>query len=156
MAAAETARLIASLELQDKNFTRGLRNVERGVGRVDKKLSAFGGFVNRNLARGIDSFASSLVGGVFAGVESLKELEQQQAQTAAVLKSTGGAAGVTADEITNLAEKYEGLNALMGDEVIRGGENMLLTFTNINKKALSLPLPLRSISIRRLARDRKG
>jgi hypothetical protein len=135
MPAAETARLIASLELQDKNFTRGIRNVERGVGRVDKKLSAFGGFVNRQLIRGVDAFAANLVGGVFAGVESLKELEQQEAQTAAVIKSTGGAAGVTAAEVTNLAEKYEGLNALMGDEVIRSGENMLLTFRNINKEA---------------------
>ena len=43
MASAETARLIASLELQDKNFTRGLKGVERGVSRVDKKLGAFSG-----------------------------------------------------------------------------------------------------------------
>ena len=135
MAAAETARLIASLELQDKNFTRGIRNVERGVGRVDKKLSAFGGFVNRNLARGVDRFAASLVDGVFAGVESLKELEQQQAQTNAVIKSTGAVAGVSGEEVTKLAEKYEGLNAIIGDEIIRSGENMLLTFTNIHKDA---------------------
>ena len=135
MAAAETARLIASLELQDKNFTRGLRNVERGVGRVDKKLSAFGGFVNRNLARGIDSFAASLVGGVFAG-------RRVAEGTRAAAGADGGRHQVNRagcrhqrQEITNLAEKYEGLNAIIGDEVIRGGENMLLTFTNINKQA---------------------
>ena len=135
MATAETARLIASLELQDKNFTRGIRNVERGVGRVDKKLSAFGGFVNRNLARGIDRVAASLVDGVFAGVESLQELEKAQAQTAAVLKSTGQAAGINGEQVTALAEKYEGLNAIVGDEFIRAGENMLLTFTNIKGEA---------------------
>ena len=69
MAAAETARLIASLELQDKNFTRGIRNVERGVDRVDKKLGAFSGFVNRNMARAIDSIGVRLVSSLGQGLE---------------------------------------------------------------------------------------
>ena len=70
MAAAETARLIASLELQDKNFTRGIRNVDRSIGRVDKKLSAFGGFLNRNMARAIDSFAARGVDALAGTIES--------------------------------------------------------------------------------------
>jgi hypothetical protein len=50
------------------------------------------------------------------------------AQTNAVLKSTGGAAGVTADQVSNLAGallKKSGID----DEAIQSGENLLLTFT---------------------------
>ena len=61
MATAETARLIATLELQDKNFTRGLKQVERGVGRVDKKLGAFSGAVNRNVGRAVDNVTARLM-----------------------------------------------------------------------------------------------
>ena len=69
------------------------------------------------------------------GLNSLIKLEQAQAQTAAVLKSTGEAAGINGEQVTALAEKYESLNATIGDEVIRSAENMLLTFTNIKGKA---------------------
>lgn len=95
-------------------------------------------------------------GGVFAGLGSLKGVgvtagvlalgtafrtgfdEMQQAskaaaQTAAVLKSTGGAAHVTAGQIDELAEsllKTSGVD----DEAIKGAENLLLTFTKVRNE----------------------
>ena len=68
MAAAETARLIASLELQDKNFTRGLK--QRRARRRPRRQEArrVRRCVNRNVARGIDTLitqaASTRVGAV--------------------------------------------------------------------------------------------
>ena len=56
------------------------------------------------------------------------------AQTEAVVKSTGGVAGVTAAEVDNLATKLSGV-AAVDDEVIAGAENMLLTFTNVRDEA---------------------
>jgi phage-related protein len=55
-----------------------------------------------------------------------------QAQLAAVIKSTGGAAGMTAEAVNGLAN---GLSAMtpFEDDAIVAGENMLLTFTNIGK-----------------------
>lgn len=50
MAAADTARLVAELTLDDK-FTKPLN-------RIDKRLGAFSGAVNRNLGRGIDTAVS--------------------------------------------------------------------------------------------------
>lgn len=65
-------------------------------------------------------------------VDAAMENQKVVAQTNAVLKSTGGIAGVTADEVSNLATKYQNLTG-MSDEVIQSGENMLLTFTKIGK-----------------------
>ena len=136
MAAAETARLIASLELQDKNFTRGIRNVERGVGRVDKKLSAFGGFVNRNLARGIDSFGGQPRRWRVRGRRvAARNWRQQQAQTTAVIKSTGGVAGVSAEEIRTSPRSTRDSTRSWATRSSVRGENMLLTFTNITEDA---------------------
>lgn len=88
----------------------------------------------------------ALIGGaVFKGIDALtngfrdaaaavKEQEQLSAQTAAVLKSTGGAAGVTATQVTKLADSIE-KKSLLDAEAIQNGQNLLLTFTNIRNEA---------------------
>jgi hypothetical protein len=50
--------------------------------------------------------------------------------TTAVLRSTGGAARITADQIGALATRLSNLDGV-DDEVVQSGENLLLTFTNI-------------------------
>lgn len=78
--------------------------------------------------------AAGVLGGLAAvgagAVEDLKRIETINAQTAAVIESTGGAAGVSADHIADLSGKLEGLTATEG-EAIQEGANLLLTFTNI-------------------------
>lgn len=58
------------------------------------------------------------------------EAIKTQKQTAAVLKSTGGAANVTAKQVDSLSNRLSVL-AGVDDEAIAGAENLLLTFTNI-------------------------
>ncbi len=53
-------------------------------------------------------------------------------QTEAVVKSTGQAAGLTADQIGDLAGALSEKNAV-DDEAIQTGQNLLLTFTNIKE-----------------------
>ena len=91
MAAAETARLIASLELQDKNFTRGLKNVERGIGRVDKRLGAVSGFLNRNMARALDSLASRGVDALAGTIEAASDLNEEITKSDAVFGKSAAA-----------------------------------------------------------------
>jgi hypothetical protein len=132
VALAETAELAVKLSLNDAQFGQA-------INRIDRRLGAFSGAVNRNLGRAFDAAllrgARALTNGFQAGVESLRTLELAMGQTEAVIKSTGGAAGVTADEVRNLAEKYEDLNATIDDKVIQSAENLLLTFTNVSKEA---------------------
>jgi phage-related minor tail protein len=79
--------------------------------------------------------------GVFAGVKLLggflseaQEAQTVAKQTAAVLKSTGGAAQVSAkgvDMLSTALSKKSGID----DEVIASGANVLLTFTKVANQA---------------------
>jgi phage-related protein len=78
------------------------------------------------------------IGGLFevikTGIGEFNDSTKVAAQTTAVLKSTGGAANVTAGQVSNLAGAL--LNKTgVDDETIQSGENMLLTFTNIRNEA---------------------
>lgn len=68
------------------------------------------------------------------GLDQIMEQETAMAQTAAAIESTGGAAGVTADHVRKLAEETERLTGIDA-EATQAGENLLLTFTNIQNSA---------------------
>jgi tail length tape measure protein len=144
MAIADTARLIAALELQDK-FSKTADKFDKRVGGMERstsRLGKIGGEVGRGLGTaatrltGLGVAAAGLIGAsVVAGIHSLERLEQVTVATNTVIESTGGIAGVTAEKVRKLAEQYESLNATIDDKVIQSGENLLLTFTNISDKA---------------------
>lgn len=83
---------------------------------------------------------AGLIGGAFAAkgifdfgksaVEAATESNKIAAQTEAVLKSTGGAAKVTAGQIGDLATAISNKTGI-DDEAIQKGQNLLLTFTNL-------------------------
>jgi len=68
------------------------------------------------------------------GIEELRASQRVSAQTAAVLKSTGGAANVTAKQIESLSSALE-KKSMLDDEAIQSGGNLLLTFTKIRNEA---------------------
>ncbi len=92
---------------------------ERGFGKLG---AAIGGAV------AVGSVVSLGKGAFDAAIESQKIA----AQTEAAIKSTGAAAGITADEIGDMATAMSKKNAV-DDEAIQTGQNLLLTFTNIGK-----------------------
>jgi len=123
----------------------GLRN---GLDRAKRDLRAFGDAADR-VGRGLRSgFGTALKAGAAVGVGGLVALgavavqaakdigrvQQIEAQTAAVIKSTGGAAKVTAQQVADLAGGIEALTSVEG-ESIQEGANLLLTFTNIKNEA---------------------
>lgn len=91
------------------------------------------------LGAGISAFSlmQSAVSGVFdafkLGASELIEAEKQMAQTQARLRSTGGAANVTADQVRTLAERVQDLSG-MDAEAVQEGQNLLLTFTNVRNE----------------------
>jgi hypothetical protein len=148
MATADTAKLIAALELQDK-FTKPLGGAERALGGFDKKMSSIEAS-GRRMGAGLGAAARNvtlLAGGaavaglgllavnVKKGVDALNELENVTVATNTVLDSTKAVSGQTADSIRDMSEGFEDLNATMDDKVIQSGANMLLTFTNVREKA---------------------
>jgi hypothetical protein len=138
----EVQELVARLRLKD-DMTGPLRKVRAGVlgvqnvinsPRFQKGVAQIGTGI-RNSAAIAGVGLALLTTQVAAGLNSLIELEKQTAQTNAVIKSTGGIAGITAEDVRRLSEEYESLNATIGDETIREAQNLLLTFTNVRKEA---------------------
>jgi hypothetical protein len=83
------------------------------------------------------------IGGLFAGLavvdffkDSIAEARESAKVgrvTEAVLKSTGNAAKVSAGQIGELATRLSNLSGV-DDEVIQSGENVLLTYTNVQNQ----------------------
>jgi hypothetical protein len=68
-----------------------------------------------------------------AGIDQIKESQAGLAQTRAVLKSTGGAARVTAKDVAALSAKLQQQTGV-DDDLIRSSQNMLLTFTGVRNE----------------------
>lgn len=119
---------------------------------------ATAGFSSITKAAGILGIAMGVAGLVAAVKSSVRQFAEQQAvmaQTEAVLKSTGGAAGMTANEVRRLSESLA-QNSAIDDDVIQGAENLLLTFTSIGKNIF--PQATQSVIdiSRALGQDLKG
>src|SRR5690349_15687256 len=106
-----------------------------GMAKAEGSIKGFAG-KTKNIMGG----AATQLAGAFAAVGAAKifsdsiaearEAAKTMAQTEAVIKSTGGAAKVSANHVADLAGS---LSAMAGvdDEAIQGAENLLLTFTQI-------------------------
>lgn len=139
---------VGSIEYDSRISTDKLRKDAADVDRIAKKAGDdLGDHADRGSNRAGEAFqrfgriaAAALVATgaavVAFGVSSAKafiESENAIAQTEAVLKSTGQAAGVTSKTVTDLANSLQ-RQTRYSDETIRSAENMLLTFTNIGQK----------------------
>lgn len=82
---------------------------------------------------GVTGAALAFGGAVKASFSELFEAQKVAAQTEAVLRSTGFAAGVTAEDVDKLAQSLLKVSGV-DDEVIKRGENLLLTFRNIRNE----------------------
>lgn len=101
-------------------------DAESKLGGFKKSLGALGGIVA--------GAGAAVVGGLgFAiadGIKGISDMEDQVAQLESVLKSTGGAAGVSADQVTALAESMQKTTKFAAENIMEG-QNLLLTFTKI-------------------------
>lgn len=102
----------------------------------DKTKATFGGVKAgmKAVLTGALALGGGLVIAMSKASEAARESAKITAQTNAVIKSTGGAANISAkgvDDLANALSKKTGID----DEVIKSGENMLLTFTNVRNEA---------------------
>jgi hypothetical protein len=120
----------AALKLRD-DMSPALARAGHNVGGFESVVkgatATMLGFLGADVVRNIGSF----VGGSLDAIAASDKLSKQ---TEAAIRSTGGAAHVTAADVDRLAQSLEGLTSV-DDKAIRNGENLLLTFTNIQNKA---------------------
>jgi hypothetical protein len=80
---------------------------------------------------------AALGAGLFSATKDAMAAQEVQAQLEAVIKSTGGVAGVTAKQVNELADALS-RQTKFDDEAIISGESLLLTFTKIGKDVFPL------------------
>ena len=123
-----TRKLEIQITGDTTSASRLFGNVDDAAGRTQSTMSKW------------STRVAGLIGAAFAvdriidwGSTLISEAEEAQkvtAQTAAVITSMGDVAGVTADQVADLAEAIS-LKTGIDDEMIQSGENVLLTFRNI-------------------------
>ena len=113
MATAEIKAVITA----DDQASGVLANFGKSIAGIGIPLAAVGGAITAFGVMAVNSFNDSQLVG---------------AQLNSVLKSTGGIAGVTADEVNKLSSALQ-KTTRFSDEQIGSAQNMLLTFTNIGK-----------------------
>lgn len=120
----------AALKLRD-DMSPALRTAAGSVGGfssfVQQAGATMAGFLGAQVVNAVGNFIN---GSIAARAES----DKLAAQTGAAIKSTGGVAHVTAqqvDQLANAIKRYSGFD----DEAIANGENLLLTFTGVRNEA---------------------
>lgn len=133
---------------------------KKGIDESRSKLDTFKGTIG-NVGQGLTNIKDAVMpavrqaalltaGGIAAlgfeaktAVSAYEASAKGLAQLDAVLKSTGGAAGVTKYQVQTLAAEMQDMTAFEDDAII-SAENLLLTFTSIGKDVF--PTAIRSIA----------
>ncbi len=125
----------SSLDREFKKASASTTRFGRDISKTSRGAIAGAGAF-RGLGRSIAFASAGFLGGfgltaaVRSAFDEMNKAQKVGAQTAAVIKSTGGVAGVSAEHVQTYADSLLKLTGI-DDEVIKSGENMLLTFTNI-------------------------
>jgi hypothetical protein len=138
---ALTRTVETRLTTDSKQYVAGIATALRATdkfGRNTKRYGRQSQGIFGSTAKAVATLAGAYIGtqGLITVVSGAVR-EQQEAikvnrQTAAVLKSTGGVAGVTAKQIQTLSQRLSEQTAI-DDEAIQSAQNLLLTFTSIGK-----------------------
>jgi hypothetical protein len=121
--------LILKIIADSTGVKKGVAETNAQMGGLQKTTSGISTAMTAGLA----------VAGIAAvkfGVDSVKAFMEAQAvmaQTEAVLKSTGAQAGVTADDVLNLASKWQQVTGIQ-DDAIQSSSNLLLTFRDVRNE----------------------
>jgi len=127
-----------------KTVNDGLDDIGKSAGRAGSSFTSMGSVMTgvlQGVGQGLVGMASQLGGKAISAVTDFiggaiseaAEFDSVMAQTEAVIKSTGSAAGLTAKEMATMASSMsagEGAS-LFSDDAILGAQNILATFTNI-------------------------
>lgn len=109
-------------------FKGDTQNLDAATGKMTDSMAA----MSRMVGIGMTAVGGAITGAIGVAVYEFAQGESAAAQLEAVLKSTGGAAGMTKDELSALASELQ-RTTTFEDEAVMGAESMLLTFTNIGR-----------------------
>jgi len=102
----------------------------KGSGFFSGMLQAASGFLLANVVGAIGSQLGDLAS---SAMEDARGTQQLMAQTETIIKNTGGAAGMSAQQVADLAASLSDAagQSLFGDDQIQGAENVLLKYKEL-------------------------
>jgi len=122
-----------------KGISRAIKDFQKLDGAGNKSTFALRTF-DQAASNGIKNLAKmGAAAGIAAGAIGFKlasaayESQKVMAQTNAIIKSTGGAAGVTATQVSKLSETLS-MQIGVDDELIQKSANLLLTFKQVQNQ----------------------
>lgn len=129
----------ANLQAAAKRAAAQLRGISDQAGKTSKGMGGSFSRMGKAIAGVAGGIAVANIGGRILdfgkqSVAAFQESAAAAAQTNAVLKSTGGIAGVTAKQVDKLTSRIQDMSPIT-DEAARAGTNMLLTFTKVRNEA---------------------
>ncbi len=129
-AATSASKAVGGIGNNAQDATRSLNNLGANGSRMDKLKTSL---TEVKLAFGaVGVMAADYLKGA---VDSAVKSQKVTANLEATIKSTGGAAGMTAKQVEDMAGGFA-KTTLFGGDAIKTGDAMLLTFTNIGKDVL--------------------
>ena len=105
-----------------------LAGLDKSLGKTESQAKKSGAGIKSSIV------GFGLGAAAFGAVKAFDDASKVMAQSEAVIKSTGGAANVTADQMANLAGELSKKTGI-DDEAIQSGENLIATFTGIRNEA---------------------
>lgn len=119
------------------SLDKDMQAANRSIGKLEKNSSKLGGALKSSLKVGAAAAGTAIGAGLAVSLKTAiteaRDAAKVTRQTEAVLKSTGGTAGVTAKEVGNLANAISNKTAV-DDEAIQSAGNLLLTFKEIRNE----------------------
>lgn len=128
----EIASLKISVDARDAtSATTALDKMVPAAGKAEKSVDKLS-TASKEFGKVIGGLAAALAGGVFfqAVIRNTIESEDALAQLNATIKSTGGAAGLSSDQMVAMAQGLQKVTTF-GDDAIISMQSQLLTFTKI-------------------------
>jgi hypothetical protein len=107
-------------------------SVLKGLGGTLSSVSNIAGTIFKTGLMAGTAGLAALAGGIGVSIKAASEAEKIDAQLGAVLKSTGGAAGVTKDQVLKLSDALSKVTPFE-DDMITATQTVLLQFKNLNK-----------------------
>ena len=119
------ASLLIKLGLDSKEFKSGMTEAKRETNKFGDYMKRVGGMIAGAFAvQRIAAFTKEII--KLAGIQAKAEAKVAQA-----VKSTGNAAGFSADELKRMASELQGITVFGDEKILNEVTAQLLTFTNI-------------------------
>ena len=115
-----------------KKAIKDLQGLQTDGGKTQTTLAGFGkSLVGVGAAIGVGFAAFQTLSSAISGsIDEANEAIKVNAATAQIIKATGGAAKVTADQVADLSQRISEQIAV-DDELIQSSANLILTFKNV-------------------------